>query len=118
MPYQTREDREEQNRKKAIANAAERDKRNREREARDEMRKQLSSASSASERRKIKGRFTEAYKTPKPTESFDNLVGYTSTSGSTSGDIGGGDGGGTFELDVVKDDNTAGRASFTGSGII
>ena len=31
---------------------------------------------------------------------------------------GGGGGGGTFELDVVKDDNTAGRASFTGSGII
>ena len=27
-------------------------------------------------------------------------------------------GGGEFELDVVKDDNTAGRASFTGSGII
>lgn len=31
---------------------------------------------------------------------------------------GGGGGGGTFELDVVKDDNTAGRASFTGGGII
>ena len=26
------------------------------------------------------------------------------------------EGGGTFELDVVKDDNTAGRASFTGGG--
>tara|TARA_R110002110_G_scaffold76272_1_gene201009 strand:- start:342 stop:605 length:264 start_codon:yes stop_codon:yes gene_type:complete len=25
---------------------------------------------------------------------------------------------GTFKLDVVKDDNTAGRASFTGDGII
>ena len=31
---------------------------------------------------------------------------------------GGGGGGGTFELDVVRDDNTAGRASFTGGGII
>ena len=30
----------------------------------------------------------------------------------------GGGGGEEFELDVVKDDNTAGRASFTGGGII
>ena len=30
----------------------------------------------------------------------------------------GGGGGGTFELDVVKDNNTAGRASFTGGGVI
>ena len=35
-----------------------------------------------------------------------------------AGEVEGGGGGGTFELDVVKDDNTAGRASFTGSGII
>lgn len=36
----------------------------------------------------------------------------------TTGGGGGGGGGGTFELDVVKDDNTAGVASFTGDGII
>ena len=36
----------------------------------------------------------------------------------TEADDGGGGGGGEFELDVVKDDNTAGRASFTGGGII
>lgn len=29
-----------------------------------------------------------------------------------------GGGGGDFELDVVRDDNTAGRASFTGGGIL
>jgi len=33
-------------------------------------------------------------------------------------ETGGGGGGGTFELDVVKDDDTAGRASFTGGGIL
>tara|TARA_R110000850_G_scaffold217401_1_gene343100 strand:- start:631 stop:909 length:279 start_codon:yes stop_codon:yes gene_type:complete len=38
------------------------------------------------------------------------------TSGGGAGGAGGA--GGSFELDVVKDDNTAGRASFTGSGII
>tara|TARA_R110002072_G_scaffold55194_5_gene144107 strand:+ start:399 stop:668 length:270 start_codon:yes stop_codon:yes gene_type:complete len=36
----------------------------------------------------------------------------------TTGGGEGGGGGGTFELDVVKDDNTAGRASFMGDGII
>ena len=30
----------------------------------------------------------------------------------------GGSGGGDFQLDVVKDDNTAGRASFTGGGVL
>jgi len=33
------------------------------------------------------------------------------------GSSGGGGGGGTFTLDVVKDDNTAGTATFNGSGV-
>ena len=119
MPFQTREERLAANAKSAEKNKEKRSERKQARMSRREMKERLQGASSTSERRQIK----ELYKTPPPQSSAQDVAGYTnsvrSNSDSEAGvDGGGGGGGGTFELDVVKDDNTAGRASFTGGGVI
>tara|TARA_R110000764_G_scaffold239896_1_gene340427 strand:- start:883 stop:1248 length:366 start_codon:yes stop_codon:yes gene_type:complete len=121
MPIQSRAERSAANAKSAAENKVKRAERNKAKASRREMREALQGATSAGERREIKEQFAEPYKTPKPETATEDLVGYNGTVSSTGGDTGGsgGDtGGGTFELDVVKDDNTAGRASFTGDGII
>ena len=111
-------------------------------------REELSDAQSTRERREIKGRYSRAaeeainrggaMKAPaqddfykyneddvrdqseqQPSTTYENNNPVEEPySQETVVDEGGGGGGGTFELDVVKDDNTAGRASFSGAGII
>ena len=81
----------------------------------------LQGASSTQERRQIKAGVydLDTTRTDDNKEGTDervandgiDRVGNQSTTASSGG-------GGAFELDVVKDDNTAGRASFTGGGII
>jgi len=102
---------------------AKRDKRNKAKELKAAFKQRLNSLENTKDRRELKERFKSALK-----DIDTGLDSNRSGAGSTVQDDGidnvdstegsGGGGGGTFELDVVKDDNTAGRASFTGGGII
>ena len=76
----------------------------------------LQNARSTTERRAIKAKYKEALKPLKPRSAYGDLVGYDEefTEETSFGEEGTAD---TFELDVVKDDNTAGTAEFNGSGI-
>ena len=90
----------------------------------------LSGARGTSERRAIKGAYSERRGQitdigTEPTiaanqDGAANDTGQQGVDSSTEHSSGGGGGGDgeTFELDVVKGDNTAGTASFTGEGII
>jgi hypothetical protein len=102
---------------------ASRESREAKRSRKDDLKSALAGASSTSDRREIKEQYAAPYQTPKPEVSLSDIVGYNGTVNSLGEDINasgsseGGSGGGTFELDIV-DGNTAGRASFTGGGII
>ena len=76
----------------------------------------LQNARSTTERRAIKAKYKEALKPLKPRSAYGDLVGYDEefTEETSFGEEETAD---TFELDVVKDDNTAGTATFNGSGI-
>ena len=76
----------------------------------------LQNARSTTERRAIKAKYKEALKPLKPRSAYGDLVGYDEefTEETSFGEEETAD---TFELDVVKDDNTAGTAEFNGSGI-
>jgi len=76
----------------------------------------LQNARSTTERRAIKAKYKEALKPLKPRSAYGDLVGYEEefTEETSFGEEDTAD---TFELDVVKDDNTAGTATFNGSGI-
>jgi len=76
----------------------------------------LQNARSTTERRAIKAKYKEALKPLKPRSAYGDLVGYDEefTEETSFGEEDTAD---TFELDVVKDDNTAGTATFNGSGI-
>ena len=102
---------------------AKRDKRNKAKELKAAFKQRLKSLDNTKDRRKLKEQFKSALK-----DIDTGLDSNRSGAGSTvqddgidnvdsTEDSGGGGGGGTFELDVVKDDNTAGVASFTGDGI-
>ena len=108
---------------------ATRRKRSKLKDLRKQEKESLQGASSTSRRREVKGYYEEqrgkimdVSVNPPQSENQDGANNDTSQAGIDSsvehGSGGGGGGGGTFELDVVKDDNTAGRASFTGGGII
>ena len=126
--------------------------RKRQRELKDIRKKELSEATSSSERRQIKAKYSEpransnegrsegnSYDSMSQREAasglYDTTVGRDSFYDSdiepsapespseqvlypdVDGGGGGGDGANTFVLDVVKDDNTAGTATFNGTGI-
>ena len=99
-----------------------RERRQAERDVKDRRKGLLQGASSTKERREIKAGVYDLNTRPDDNkEGVDERIQNDGIDVITnpldsSGD--GGGGGGTFELDVVKDDNTAGRASFTGGGII
>ena len=105
------------------------------RDARSSLREQekteLSSANNTADKRKIKEDFEGAvydldtkYKPQKNKDDYESDITergidqFTAPEATPEQSSGGGGGGGTFELDVVKDDNTAGRASFTGGGVV
>lgn len=102
---------------------AKRDKRNKAKELKAAFKQRLNSLDNTKDRRDAKEQFKSDLK-----DIDTGLDSNRSGAGSTVQDdgvdnvdsiedSGGGGGGGTFELDVVKDDNTAGVASFTGGGI-
>jgi hypothetical protein len=98
-----------------------RERRQAEREVKDRRKGLLQGASSTKERREIKAGVYDLNTRPDDNkEGADERIqnnGIDVITNPLDSSYGGG-GGGTFELDVVKDDNTAGRASFTGGGII
>ena len=108
------------------------------RDARKAERLQLSAATSSSERRDIKERFenieqgiesggiydvsTDSYQPPTGNEAGANTnmseTGVQEVPRDSGGDVADvADDGNTFTLDVVKSDNTAGTATFNGSGV-
>ena len=99
-----------------------RERRQAEREVKDRRKQLLQGASSTKERREIKAGVYDLNTRPDDNkEGADERIqndGIDVITNPLDNSGGGGGGGGTFELDVVKDDNTAGRASFTGDGII
>ena len=103
---------------------AKRDKRNKAKELKAAFKQRLKSLDNTKDRRELKEQFKSTLKDI-DTGLDSNRSGAGSTVqddgidnvDSTEDSGGGGGGGGTFELDVVKDDNTAGVASFTGDGI-
>ena len=104
------------------------------REEKDALKSELQGVTSTEERRSIKadwlarGQAAEArrQKTKEIANSKDDNTGNRPIidngvdgvpRSSFEASSGGGGGGGTFTLDVVKDDNTAGTATFNGSGV-
>ena len=103
---------------------AKRDKRNKAKELKAAFKQRLNSLDNTKDRRDAKEKFkSDLMDIDTGLESNKSGAGSTvqddsiDNVDSTEGSGGGGGGGGTFELDVVKDDNTAGVASFTGGGI-
>lgn len=100
---------------------AARSRRDAERKIDDRRKDLLQGASSTQERRKIKAGIydLDTTRTDENKQGTDERVANDGIDrvGSQSTTASSGGGGGAFELDVVKDDNTAGRASFTGGGI-
>ena len=103
---------------------AKRDKRNKAKELKAAFKQRLKSLDNTKDRRDAKEQFKSDLKDidtglesnksgAGSTVQDDSIDSVDSTEGS-----GGGGGGGTFELDVVKDDNTAGVALFTGGGVV
>ena len=103
-----------------------RDKREAAKNLKTQYKERLQGANSTSERRDAREQFQsdlmdidtglESNRSGTGSTVQDDGIDNVDSTESSGGD--GGGGGGTFELDVVKDDNTAGRASFTGGGII
>ncbi len=113
MPFQTRDDRLAANAERAEKNKVTRAERKQKRATRKEMKDALQGARSSGERREIK----EAYKTPPPQSSAQDVAGYTSSvvSGTDDGSGGGGAGGGaTITLGAVLSGNIAGQVEVTG----
>lgn len=105
-----------------IRQKATRSRRDADRKVNDRRKDLLQSATSASERRKIKSGVydLDTTRTDDNKQGTDERIqndGIDKLYSPAPSSSGGGGGGETFTLDVVKDDNTAGTATFNGSGV-